>query len=128
MTNKRVLMIDDDQFSLSVVKEILTNLGYVVEIASTADAAAQLLAGQIPEAVIYNQDLEPEWGLAVVDGLRRSPDTADLPVILLSQNGSQFGPRVEGDGTATICFQKPIAIDPFVTLFTDLVNTAAPKE
>ena len=91
-------------------------------VGSTPDAALTLIAGQKPDVIIYNQDLESEWGVSLLDRLRSSPNSRSVPIILLSQSTNRFVPRVEGKGETTVCFQKPIAIEPFVALFRELLE------
>ena len=122
MKSKRVLVIDNDRFSLSVLYRLVSDLGCEPILCSTAEAARTLLFADNAGVVIYNQDLDAEWGFSVVDNLRAYENTADLPVILLSQTNSRYGPRVEEDDNATVCFQKPIAIEPFVSHFRDLID------
>ena len=126
MSKKIVLMIDNDRFSLSVLYRLLHEMGYEPMIGSTADAARTLLEARDPDVVIYNQDLEAEWGCSFLDTLRTSKATASIPVILLSQAAGRFGPRVAETLDATFCFQKPIAIEPFVALFWDLIERQPP--
>ena len=126
MSKKRVLMIDNDRFSLAVLHRLVTELGYEPMIGSTAEAAETLLEGRNPDVIVYNQDLDAEWGFSFLDHLRRAGEKSDVPVILLTQAAGRFGPRVAEASNATVCFQKPIAIEPFVALFRELIeNTAA---
>ncbi|CAN0592453.1 unnamed protein product, partial [Laminaria digitata] len=82
---KQVLLIDNDRFSLSVLRRLVDDLGYEPIIGSTADAARNLLETQNVEIIVFNQDLEAEWGLPLVDQLRTTSATTKIPVILLSQ-------------------------------------------
>lgn len=126
MEKKRVLMIDNDHFSLSVLYRLLSEMGYQPMIGSTERAVDALLEGETPDVIIYNRDLETEWGYSLLERLNRSERTADVPVILLTQSVQRFSPRVEGDRETAVCFQKPVAIEPFLTLFLRLINEAPP--
>lgn len=122
--NKRVLLIDNDRFSLSVLQRLVTDLGFEPLIGSTAEAAGNLLETQTVEVIVFNQDLEAEWGLSLSDQLRAAGVTSSIPVILLSQASVRFSPRMENTEDDRVCFQKPIAIEPFVQHFRSLVNDA----
>lgn len=122
MSKKRVAMIDNDPFSLAVLHRLLTDLGYEPLVGSTPEATETLLLGQPPDAIVYNQDLDAEWGVSLVDRLRRSPITENIPVILLTQTTKRYDSRIEGADGAMIRFRKPIAIEPFVALFRSLVE------
>lgn len=122
MARKQVLLIDNDRFSLSVLQRLVGDLGYEPLIGSTAEAAQNMLDTQTIEVVVFNQDLEAEWGLSLFERLRSAKHTADTPIILLSQSSVRFSPRMESDENNTVCFQKPIAIEPFVQHFRTLIG------
>lgn len=125
MARKQVLLIDNDRFSLSVLQRLVDDLGYEPLIGSTPDAAQNMLDTQPIEIVVFNQDLEAEWGLSLFERLRSAGNTSDIPVILLSQSAVRFSPRMESDENNTVCFQKPIAIEPFVQHFRALIGDTA---
>lgn len=76
--------------------------------------------------IVFNQDLEAQWGMSFLDFLKSRENTADIPVILLSQTSARFSPRIEEAENDTKCFQKPIAIDPFVEFFQKLIGETPP--
>ena len=124
MARKQVLLIDNDRFSLSVLQRLVDDLGYEPLIGSTAEAAQNLLSTQKIEVIVFNQDLEAEWGLSLFDKVRTGGTTSRIPVILLSQSSVRFSPRMENTDENTVCFQKPIAIEPFVQHFRALIGDA----
>jgi PleD family two-component response regulator len=91
----------------------------------TAEAAQNLLYTQSIEMIVLNQDLEAEWGLSLHDLLRTDARTSDIPVILLSQSDGRFSPRLASKDNRMVCFQKPIAIEPFVQHFRYLIKEEA---
>ena len=125
MERKQVLLIDNDRFSLSVLQRLVDDLGYEPLIGSTLDTAQNLMETQKVRVIVLNQDLEAEWGLSLFERLRSNVTTSDIPVILLSQSSVRFSPRIENNDDNTVCFQKPIAIEPFVRHFRTLIGEAA---
>lgn len=121
---KQVLLIDNDRFSLSVLQRLVDDLGYEPLIGSTVEAARNLLETQTIEVIVFNQDLEAEWGISLVDQLRAAGTKTSIPVILLSQTSVRFSPRMENTEGNLVCFQKPVAIEPFVQHFRSLINDA----
>lgn len=126
MDNKHVLMIDNDRFSLSVLHRLVMELGYEPFIGCTADAAKSLVETKSVKVIVFNQDLEAQWGMSFLDFLKSRENTADIPVILLSQTSARFSPRIEEAENDTKCFQKPIAIEPFVEYFQKLIGETPP--
>jgi PleD family two-component response regulator len=94
-TRKKVLLIDNDRFSLSVLQRLVDDLGYEPLIGTTAEAASTLLETQSVEVIVFNQDLEAEWGLSLVDQLPSAGATDSVPLILLSQASVRFSPRMK---------------------------------
>lgn len=119
---KQVLLIDNDRFSLSVLQRLVDDLGYEPLIGSTVEAARNLLQTQTIEIIVFNQDLEAEWGISLVDQMREAGTRPKTPVILLSQTSVRFSPRMENTEDDLVCFQKPIAIEPFVQHFRSLID------
>lgn len=91
-TRKKVLLIDNDRFSLSVLQRLVDDLGYEPLIGT---AASTLLETQSVEVIVFNQDLEAEWGLSLVDQLPSAGATDSVPLILLSQASVRFSPRMK---------------------------------
>ena len=91
-TRKKVLLIDNDRFSLSVLQRLVDDLGYEPLIGT---AASTVLETQSVEVIVFNQDLEAEWGLSLVDQLPSAGATDSVPLILLSQASVRFSPRMK---------------------------------
>ena len=121
---KQVLLIDNDRFSLSVLQRLVDDLGYKPLIGSTLDASRNLLETQTIQVIVFNQDLEAEWGLSLADQMLIAGASTNIPVILLSQASARFSPRMQNTEGDLVCFQKPIAIEPFVQHFHSLINDA----
>jgi hypothetical protein len=74
------------------------------------------------KVIVFNQDSEAEWGLSFLDFLKNPENTVNIPVILLSQKGARFSSRIEEADNDTECFQKSIAIEPFVEYFRQITG------
>jgi len=57
---KKVLLIDNDRFSLSVLQRLVDDPGYEALIGTTAEATSTLRETQSIEVIVFNQDLEAE--------------------------------------------------------------------
>ena len=93
-------------------------------IGSTVEAARILLEAQTVKVIVFNQDLEAEWGLSMADQLLAAGASAGIPVILLSQASVRFSPRMENTEDDRVYFLKPIAFEPVVQHFRSLINDA----
>jgi len=78
------LIIDDDQNVLIVFSEILSRAGYEVATADSAFGAAALVRQFQPCAILLDLGLPFRPGAALLDELKSDPETADVPVVVVS--------------------------------------------
>jgi two-component system chemotaxis response regulator CheY len=87
----RVLIIDDEWFQRTTLRQILHNLGLstVFEAGSAADGMKETLRVH-PNVVFCDIHMEHEDGFAYLTKLRTSsvPGVADLPVVMLTSERS----------------------------------------
>jgi CheY-like chemotaxis protein/signal transduction histidine kinase len=80
----RLLIADDDIAVLEFLKEFLGNKGYVIETADNGKKALEMVAVSPPQLLILDLLMPDIDGFSVLDQLRNSPETQDLPVIILT--------------------------------------------
>ena len=79
---KKVLIIDDDHDMAFVLAKLLGRKGYQVVSAHDAAQGIALARREQPALVILDLGLPAGGGLFVLEDLRRTPETARLPVII----------------------------------------------
>jgi CheY-like chemotaxis protein len=82
-TDKRILVIDDDQEILDVVREILTGEGYHVQL-SLNSACLQHLESDPPDLILLDVLLQGEDGRELCRQVKSHEQTRQIPVILFS--------------------------------------------
>jgi two-component system repressor protein LuxO len=82
----RILLVEDTASLAAVYAEYLRGAGHAVEHARTAAEALQFAASAPPEAVLLDVRLPDGDGISVLRALRR--DTPDIPVVVMTANGS----------------------------------------
>ena len=82
----RIVVINDDTDFLSLMSELLTEVGeYDVEVCREADHAYRFVKDQIPDLVILDIRIEgQERGWAILECLTLDPKTYGIPVIVCS--------------------------------------------
>ncbi|HEV8486570.1 MAG TPA: sigma-54 dependent transcriptional regulator [Blastocatellia bacterium] len=86
MQNTNVLVVDDEQTVCDYVAHFLCSRGYVVDSASSGEAAiARLKRGQYPSLMILDLLLPGLTGLEILEYLKKT--TSTIPVIILSSEG-----------------------------------------
>jgi CheY-like chemotaxis protein len=96
MARGRVLMVDDDVDFSDAVKLTLEAAGYEVLTANSATQAMAALGEQTVDVAILDMMMEePDAGARVAHQLRRRPELAQVPVILVTSVTEKTGFRVE---------------------------------
>ncbi len=88
----RVLVVDDDPSTRTVLREFLRMEGYAVDEARDADAAMEKVTSWLPDLLLLDIMMPGRDGLEFLAALRR---TSDVPVILLTAKDDE-GDRVVG--------------------------------
>lgn len=83
----RILLVDDDDVLLGVLATVLDLEEYEVDTASDGDQALANVADAEPDLVVCDVSMPGTDGLEVCRRLKADPDTADLPVVLLTARG-----------------------------------------
>lgn len=82
---KKILLIEDDVHSANVFKTILQKEGYELEVATTGQDGLSMVKSNPPSLVILDIMLPGGMnGFDVLEDMKRSPDTAKIPVLILT--------------------------------------------
>lgn len=121
---RRVLVVDDDPTIRRVLTLNLEAEGYEVSVAGDGEEAKELARSLHPDVVILDVMMPLADGYSVLRELRSSPQTDDIPVVLLSAAASDDevfqGWQCGADSYVT----KPFVLDEIMTLVEKMVATA----
>lgn len=87
-SGRRILVVDDDEFSQKVVARILEREGYEVMFAGSGTEALNLLRKTRPSLVLMDYMLPDQDGVETTRRLKQS-DSAGIPVIMLTGQSSR---------------------------------------
>jgi DNA-binding response OmpR family regulator len=82
----RILVVDDDRATRTLLRRLLTTEGYEVDEAADGATAVELVGTDRPDLVLLDVMMPDQDGLEVLETLRR---TSDVPVILLTAKGDE---------------------------------------
>jgi len=106
--DERILIIEDDEEILRVLRRVLTYEGYIVDTALTGMAGITLATEQAPDLVILDLMLPQMDGLEVCERLQK---IGNQPIIMLTAKDT-LQDRVDGlDAGADDYMVKPFEID-----------------
>ncbi len=85
---KTILLIEDDLFIRELYQRTLTKEGYTVLTAGDGEQGIQLVS-QHPDLILLDLMLPKKNGIDVLKEIKADPETAIIPVIILTNLGDQ---------------------------------------
>lgn len=86
---ERILVVDDEEEIQQLIEYSLSKEGYRVQSVGSAEAALAELRRRVPDLVILDLMLPGMDGLEMCRRLRREPETAQTPIVILSAKGEE---------------------------------------
>src|SRR3972149_3840230 len=93
----KVLGAEDNRDSRELVSDILLSLGYTPILAENGRIALEKVLATFPDLVILDINMPEMDGFQVCDAIKRNPQTARIPVIMLTAQ-TDVESRVTGLG------------------------------
>ena len=105
---QRILVIEDDADVANLLRIMLKEAGYVVDIALTGQDALNRLQVQSYDLVSVDLMLPDIGGLDVIRKLRQDSETLNLPIVVVSAKVEQGRLEISGDVSNIDWLAKPI--------------------
>ncbi|RKY41140.1 MAG: hypothetical protein DRP85_07065 [Candidatus Makaraimicrobium thalassicum] len=96
MEQKKILVVDDEKDTLTVLEERLANAGYLVITAENGRDAIDTAKDQQPDLILLDIIMPGMDGGVVARELKGCPETRDIPVIFLTCLFSKEDEREKG--------------------------------
>lgn len=106
-TEKKILIIDDDEHLLHGLTPRLKTNGYAVVCARDAVTAISVARQEVPDLIILDLGLPAGDGFLVLERMRALADLVATPVIVLSARDPADNKKRALEAGATAYFQKP---------------------
>lgn len=117
-----ILVVEDDRRSIFIYEKYLTLAGFHVVPARDIEAARAVLARARPAAVVLDVMLEHETSWGLLADLKRDPETADIPVLVITISAREQQALALG---ADEFWLKPIDPERLVRKLKSLVQARA---
>jgi DNA-binding response OmpR family regulator len=88
---RSILAVDSNRNHLGALAHDLGNLGYLVILADSGAQALELIAARGFDLVVLDKGVPTLSGIHVLQEIRSARDTADLPVIMLTDDADALG-------------------------------------
>ena len=123
----RILIVEDEEPLVLLLRYNLQAEGYVVDSACNGEEAELKLAEEVPDLVVLDWMIPNVSGIELCRRLRANPDTAKLPIIMLTARGEETE-RVRGLATgADDYIVKPFSVPELLARIRALLRRAAPE-
>jgi len=106
-----LLVVDDEDAIRTVLRLILVRAGYDVTEAESGEGALRKVREEKPDLILLDVMMPGMDGFSVCERLRADPETADLPIIMLSARTDSRSRRESRRVGATKYLTKPLAPD-----------------
>lgn len=104
-----ILIVEDERALVELLQYNFERAGYRVSVAHDGEQALAIIAEERPDLVLLDWMLPLTSGIEVCRQLRRQPQTANLPIIMLTARGEE-GDRIRGlDAGADDYIAKPFS-------------------
>jgi len=89
MPNKTILVVDDSKTDYLYVKNILDHGGYTVEYASSGEDGIEAAKRLKPDCILMDVVMPEMNGFQATRAISRAPETASIPVLILSSKSQE---------------------------------------
>ena len=89
MAKEKILIVDDEEDILELLRFNLSRDGYQVSCAATGEEALDLARSKTPELIVLDLMLPGMDGLEVAKRLKNNPDTKNIPIVMLTAKGEE---------------------------------------
>jgi len=109
MTNKKVLVVDDEIHIVHVVAIKLRNNGFQVVTAENGAEAFEVAIEERPDIVVTDYQMPVMNGIELIEKLRAEPETRKVPVILLTARNFAIEKDKSEQLQVSECLSKPFS-------------------
>jgi len=105
-----ILIVDDEKDIVDLVAYNVGKEGYGILKAYDGEGALRLARSEKPDLIVLDLMLPGIQGLEVCRRIRRNPDTAGIPIIMLTARGDEFDKVVGLEAGADDYITKPFSV------------------
>jgi CheY-like chemotaxis protein len=123
--SKKVLLCDDEIHILRAAEIKLIRAGYEVRIARDGQEAWEAIQQERPDVLVTDVQMPRVDGLELSRRVRGNPDTADLPILMLTAKSFELrADELRANWGIVAILAKPFSPRELVRLIDQIVNHA----
>jgi len=112
---KTVIVVEDEPDAAEMFAEMMRVSGYRVVKTYSSTPAISLIQSEKPDAIILDIMMPDVSGLEVLRFIRREPELAHIPVVIVSAKGTPADVRTGMDAGASVYLIKPVGFQDLQT-------------
>ncbi len=105
----KVLIVDDEPHMLRVTELSIKKGGYQIVIGRNGKEAVELAAREKPSLIVMDVSMPVMDGLTALTQLKANPETARIPVIMLTVRGQAMARQQAEQSGAAVYLTKPFS-------------------
>lgn len=110
MAKKRILVVDDEVAIVRVLQDSLEISGFEVLTAYDGVQAVETAIQEKPDLIIMDVTMPIMDGLTAVRNIRSRPETAHIPIFMLTARGQESDEQAGYEAGANRYFTKPLSV------------------
>ncbi len=107
MSGKTVLYVEDNEFNLKMVRQLLARTSYQLIEATTGEMGVAKAINEVPDLILMDIQLPKLSGLDATRELRANPKTTAIPIIVITSFALSGDDQKAKDAGATAYMAKP---------------------
>jgi CheY-like chemotaxis protein len=128
MGKKRILVIEDNELNMKLVKGLLEIGKYRMLEAADAESGIQLIREQRPDLVLMDIQLPGMDGLSAAKIIKEDPLLKEIPIVALTSYAMQGDKEKALEAGCTGYIAKPIDTRKFLKTISQYLNGNNPKK
>ncbi|MBI5401038.1 MAG: response regulator [Candidatus Yonathbacteria bacterium] len=87
--HKKILLIEDDEHVAKIYEIKFSKEGYDIVLAANGEEGIEKIISEKPDLIILDLMMPKKDGFTVLEEIKKNPDIASIPVIVISNLGQQ---------------------------------------
>ena len=125
MAGEQILIVEDNEINMKLLRDVLRVTGYRTLEASTAGQALMLATEHVPALVLMDIRLPDMDGVETLGRLREDQRTASIPVLAITAQAMSGDRERLGKAGFDGCLAKPLDIDELLATVKQVWLSAA---
>jgi DNA-binding response OmpR family regulator len=116
-----IVIIDDEAATVRLLEKYLEMKGFETLVASEAEAGLELITTHVPDAALVDLMLPGVSGFEICEHVRNTPETADVPVLMLTARTAATDIAHGFEVGATRYLKKPLNLSALVDELHEII-------